>query len=115
MRNDCLFCAIWDREIPSKEIARNDSVMAFYDIKPQAPVHALLIPKKHVRSVAELEAGDALMSGEMLLFAKEIAEELGVDQEGYRIIFNTRHHGGQEVDHIHLHLLAGKPFGRLVS
>jgi histidine triad (HIT) family protein len=114
MRNDCLFCAIWDGEVPSDEILRTETTMVFRDIHPQAPVHVLVIPQKHIRSVAELHEDDKDLAGELLLTAKQAAEKLGVDEDGYRLVFNTRNHGGQEVDHIHLHLLAGKQLGRLL-
>lgn len=114
MRNDCLFCAIWDREVPAEEVERTESTLAFRDIKPQAPIHVLIIPKEHVRSVAELTDTQSEIGGDLLLAARRIAESLGVARDGYRLIINTRHHGGQEVDHLHLHLLAGEPLGRLV-
>jgi histidine triad (HIT) family protein len=114
MRNNCIFCAIWDGEIPSEVISRTNTLLVFKDIHPQAPVHLLIIPKKHIRSIAELSKEDQLLAGEMLLQAKQSAEELSFAEDGYRVVFNTRHHGGQEVDHIHLHLLAGKPLGPLL-
>ena len=88
--------------------------MAFDNIHPKAPVHLLIIPKEHVmRSVAEMDESQAGVLGRMLYRAKIVAEEQGIADDGYRLVFNVRKHGGQEVDHVHLHLLGGQPLGPL--
>jgi histidine triad (HIT) family protein len=104
---DCLFCKIRDGVIPSKRITENDHALAFYDIAPQAPTHVLVIPKKHIVSLAEATAEDAPLIGEMHMMAQKIARELGL-HNGYRTLFNTGRDGGQQVFHLHLHLLGGR-------
>lgn len=106
---DCLFCRIVDGEIPSDRVAEDEDWMAFRDIDPQAPVHVLVIPKRHVESVAALEAEDRELAGRLVLAAAETARELGVDADGYRIVTNRGEKAGQSVFHLHLHLLAGRP------
>lgn len=106
---NCIFCKIVARAIPSTAVFENDELYVFLDIHPQAPVHLLIIPKEHVlRSVAEMTEADTGLLGRMVLRAKILAEEQGIADDGYRLILNVRHHAGQEVDHIHLHLLGGK-------
>lgn len=109
---DCIFCKIVAREIPSTAVFEDDELYAFPDIKPKAPVHLLIISKEHVlRSVAEMDESQTGLLGRMIYRAKMLAEEQGIATDGYRLIFNVRHHGGQEVDHIHLHLLGGQTLG----
>lgn len=110
----CIFCRIAAGELPTKRVYEDKEFLAFPDIKPKAPVHLLIIPKAHVmRSVAEMEPGQSAMLGRMLWVAKQLAEQQGIAADGYRLVFNVRHHGGQEVDHVHLHLLGGRPLGPL--
>ena len=115
MRNpDCLFCKIAAREIPSTAVFADDELYVFPDIHPKAPVHLLIIPKDHVmKSVADMQAEQSALLGRMLWRAKLLAEEQGIAADGYRLVFNVRHHGGQEVDHIHLQLLGRQPLGPL--
>jgi len=111
---NCIFCKIVDRSISSTTVFEDDEIYVFPDIHPQAPVHLLIIPKDHVlRSVAEMSEADTAFVGRMVYRAKLLAEERGIDTDGYRLVFNVRHHGGQEVDHIHLHLLGGQKLGPL--
>lgn len=111
---DCIFCKIAAKQIPSTPVYEDGEFLAFPDIKPKAPVHLLIIPKDHVlRSVAEMTDEHQPMLGRMLRVAKQVADEQGIAEQGYRLIFNIRHHGGQEVDHLHLHLLGGRPLGPL--
>jgi len=111
---DCIFCKIADGTIPKEFLFDDGEVMAFPDIHPAAPVHLLIVPRDHVmRSVAEMEDGQEALLGRMLKVAKRLAEEQGIDTDGYRLVFNVRHHAGQEVDHVHLHLLGGQPLGPL--
>lgn len=107
-RADCLFCRIVDGELPADRVAESEEWMAFRDIDPQAPVHVLVIPKRHVESVASLEAEDVGMAGRLLLAAAETARELGVDEDGYRLVTNRGEKAGQSVFHLHVHLLAGR-------
>lgn len=107
-RADCLFCRIADGELPADRVAESEEWLAFRDIDPQAPVHVLIIPKRHVESVAELESDDAGLAGRLLLAAAETARELGVDEDGYRLVTNRGAKAGQSVFHLHVHLLAGR-------
>lgn len=92
----------------------DDLVVAFKDIAPKAPVHVLIVPKKHIVSTATLEDGDEKIVGHMIRTAQKVAEQLNIAENGYRLVFNTRQHGGQIVDHIHLHLLGGQRLGSMV-
>lgn len=107
-RADCLFCRIADGDVPADRVAESDEWLAFRDIEPQAPVHVLIIPRRHVESVAALESDDAELAGRLLLAAAETARELGVDEDGYRLVTNRGAKAGQSVFHLHLHLLAGR-------
>jgi len=100
----CLFCKIINKEIPSNIVAENDNFLAFHDINPKAPVHILAIPKLHVDSFNDVDS--ATMTG-MTDFIKEIAIKTGIDQSGYRVITNIGDNGGQEVKHLHFHVLGG--------
>jgi histidine triad (HIT) family protein len=104
---DCIFDKIIAGEIPAKKVYEDDLVLAFYDIHPIAPVHVLIIPKKHIESINDLEARDAEIMGDMILAAKKIAKDLGIAEKGYKLLIRTGRDGGQEVPHIHLHLLGG--------
>jgi histidine triad (HIT) family protein len=104
----CLFCRIAKKEIPAKIVYEDGRMLAFEDIRPQAPVHILIIPKDHFASLNEAPAGAETLLGEMLFRAREIAREKGVGSSGYRIVLNTARDSGQEVLHIHLHLLGGR-------
>jgi histidine triad (HIT) family protein len=104
---DCLFCKIIRGEIPSKKIYEDDKVFAFEDINPQAPTHALIIPKKHIAGLKEAEAGDAEIIGYCQLVAAKLARQRGIES-GYRTVFNVGPGAGQSVFHLHLHLLGGR-------
>lgn len=108
MASDCLFCKIAAGEIPSTRIYSDETLYAFRDIKAAAPQHILLIPRKHIQSVAHLEAEDATIMGELMVTARRIAEQEGFAKEGFRCVINTGDDGGQTVGHLHLHLLAGR-------
>ncbi|WP_129596761.1 histidine triad nucleotide-binding protein [Anaerophilus nitritogenes] len=105
--DDCIFCKISSKQVPSKIVYEDDSVMAFYDIEPQAPVHIVIIPKKHIKSLDHIIEQDKNLVGYIFLCAKKIASELGL-KNGYRIVNNCGKLGGQTVDHIHFHLLGGR-------
>jgi len=102
---DCLFCKIANKEQQSEVVYDDQEVIAFKDIKPKAPVHLLIIPKKHVPSLKQAE--DQQLLGKLMLTAKEIAQER--EAEGYKLVFNVGQEGGQLVNHLHLHLLIGEP------
>jgi histidine triad (HIT) family protein len=104
--SDCIFCKIAAGEIPAKAIASDDQFVAFHDIDPKAPVHALVIPRTHVASLDA--ATDAAMLGALLAFVREVARSLGVAEAGYRTVINTHANGGQAVAHLHAHILGGR-------
>ena len=106
--SDCLFCKFVRDEIPTRLAYRDEKVMAFEDINPQAPNHILIIPTKHIASVNELTAEDSETVGQMYLIAQKIAQERGFAADGYRAVINTGPNAGQTVFHLHLHLLAGR-------
>ncbi|MDD8020579.1 MAG: histidine triad nucleotide-binding protein [Acidobacteriota bacterium] len=108
---DCLFCRIIKNEIPAKSIYEDEKVLAFEDINPQAPVHTIIIPKRHVTSLKETETGDKDLLGHLLLAAKKIAEDRGLGESGFRLVINTGPDSGQEVCHLHVHLLGGRRLG----
>jgi len=112
--NDCIFCRIISGEIPSSKIYEDDEIFAFKDIHPQAPVHFLIIPKKHIATLAEASLDDVPVLGRMLELAPRLAKEQGAS-EGFRTIINTGRHGGQEVYHLHLHVLGGQPMPALLK
>lgn len=107
-RDDCLFCRLVGGELPAERLAEGEDWLAFRDIAPQAPVHALLIPKRHIESVAELRDEDADLAGRLVLAAADLARTLGVDEDGYRLVTNRGERAGQSVFHLHFHLLAGR-------
>ena len=104
---NCLFCKIINKEIPADIVFENEDVIAFNDVKPIAPVHVLVIPKKHIVSVADANDSDVLLMGKLIMAAKKIAEDLEISNKGYKLLIRVGKGGGQEVDHIHLHLLGG--------
>lgn len=103
-----IFTKIIQKEIPAKIVYEDDDVLAFEDIQPQAPVHILIIPKKEIPTLNDLQEEDAALMGKLFLVAQKIAKEQGFAEQGYRTVFNCNEDGGQTVDHIHLHLLAGR-------
>jgi histidine triad (HIT) family protein len=108
---DCLFCKIRDKEIKSDIIYEDKEVLAFKDINPQAPIHILVIPKKHIASLSDLDKENSYLVGMMVMAAKKIAEESNIKNSGYRLVFNCGPDAGQAVFHIHLHLLGGRSLG----
>jgi len=104
-----IFSKIIRREIPADIIFEDDKCLAFRDVHPQAPTHVLIIPKKEIPSMADLRAEDAELLGHLMLKASEIAATLGLADEGYRVVVNTKAFGGQTVYHLHVHLLGGRP------
>ena len=111
---DCIFCKIVRKEIPSKGVYEDDLVYAFHDINPVAPVHILIVPKKHIFGIQTLEEEDKPLVGHMFYIARKIGEELGLASPtdlkgGYRLVFNVGENSGQSVFHLHLHLIGGRP------
>ena len=107
--SNCLFCRIASGEIPADEVYSDENVVAFRDIAPQAPTHILIIPRKHIASVNDLEPQDTELMGRLYQVAKDLASQEGVSEDGYRMVINAGADGGQTVFHIHLHLLGGRP------
>ena len=105
----CLFCRIAEKKIISKMVYEDERVFAFEDVNPQAPVHILIIPKKHIPTALEIAHKDNELIGHMFQIANKIAEEKGIAQRGFRIVMNCNPEAGQTIYHIHLHLLAGRP------
>lgn len=108
--NDCLFCKIIRGEIPSQKVYENESVLAFKDISPQAPVHVLIIPKHHIPAVTALDSENSAFLPELFAAANEIAKELKLES-GFRLVINCGEHAGQTVFHLHMHLLGGTQLG----
>lgn len=104
---DCIFCKIANKEIPVELLYEDDLVVAFKDAKPIVPTHILIIPKEHLESIADMDDKYEMLAGRLIMVAKKMAEKLGIAKGGYKLLFRVRRDGGQEVAHIHLHLLGG--------
>jgi len=104
---DCVFCKIVKKEIPAEIVFESEEIVAFKDIHPLAPVHILIIPKKHISSIAEIKEKDTELMGKIIVLARKIADNLGIAKDGYKLLFRVGSFGGQEVNHIHLHLIGG--------
>ncbi len=111
---DCLFCKIVKGEVPSTKVYEDEEILAFKDINPAAPIHILVIPKKHIASLADMEKEDEQVVGRIYGVINQLAEEQGFKQNGYRVIVNCGKDAGQEVMHLHFHLLAGTKFGEKI-
>ncbi|PIR95968.1 MAG: histidine triad nucleotide-binding protein [Candidatus Doudnabacteria bacterium CG10_big_fil_rev_8_21_14_0_10_42_18] len=109
--DDCVFCNIVNKTIDSELLFENENLIVIRDILPKAPVHLLILPKRHVMSVNHIEELDKAVIGEMVYVAKQMAEKFGVSETGYKLIFNVGRDGGQVIPHLHLHLLGGKSLG----
>ena len=105
--DDCIFCKIANKEIPTTLVYEDDLVAAFNDLSPQAPVHVLIVPKKHYQSVLEVPEGDAIVAHKFHV-ASKLAKELGIAENGFRLVINTGKDGGQSVPHLHLHMTGGR-------
>jgi histidine triad (HIT) family protein len=110
MSENCLFCKIVDGQIPSAKIFEDELCVAFNDINPQAPTHILIVPREHFASLDKAKTEHQQTLGHLLLTAAEIARGKGFSEKGYRIVINTNADGGQTIFHLHVHLLAGRPF-----
>jgi histidine triad (HIT) family protein len=108
MKNECLFCKIVNHETDTQLLYEDDILVVFKDRYPSRPVHLLFVPKKHIRSVNDLETEDEQIVGKMILKARDMAKEFKVEQEGYKLLFNVEGGGGQVIFHLHMHLMSGK-------
>src|SRR5687768_18515382 len=115
MAQETIFSKIIRREIPSDVVYQDDLVTAFRDTRPQAPTHVLIVPNKVIPTAADVTAEDEVALGRLFVVARRIAEQAGIAEDGYRLIVNCRADGGQEVDHLHVHLLGGRPLGRMLA
>lgn len=106
---DCIFCKIAKHEISAKVAFEDDNIIAFHDIDPQAPVHLLIVPKKHIPSMMEIDQEDNDILSNVVLAAQKLARQNNIDNSGFRIVVNTGEDGGQSVAHLHFHLLGGRP------
>ncbi len=111
---DCLFCKIIKGEIPANKVYEDEEILAFHDINPAAPIHILVIPKKHITSLAHMEKEDEAIIGKIYDVINKIAEDKGFKEDGYRVVVNCGKNAGQTVMHLHFHILAGKQFGEKI-
>lgn len=109
--SDCIFCKIANKEINSDFVYEDDEIIAFKDINPQAPIHILVVPKKHIESIIDLTDEDEMLVGKMYTAVRKIAKKLNIEESGFRLIVNCGKDAGQEVPHLHFHILAGKKLG----
>jgi len=108
LKENCIFCKIVKREIPSKVVFEDNKILAFEDIKPQAPVHIVIIPKNHIERLSDITEANLRVIGELVLAAGLLAKEKNIQESGYRVVINCNRDGGQAVFHLHLHLLGGR-------
>lgn len=111
---DCIFCKIINKEIPSKVVYEDEELLAIHDVAPAAPIHILVIPKKHIESLATMKNGDYELISKIYKIIDKISEEQGFKQNGYRVIVNCGEDGCQEIKHLHFHILAGKKLGEKI-
>lgn len=109
--NDCIFCKIVNKEIPSNIVYEDEEILAFRDINPVAPVHILVIPKKHIESLLALSKEDEILIGKIYTVINKIAKQEKIDDKGFRVVVNCGEDGGQEVKHLHFHIIGGKKLG----
>jgi histidine triad (HIT) family protein len=112
---DTIFGKIIEGEVDADVVYKDDLVTAFRDVNPQAPVHILIVPNERIPTVADVEAHHEAALGRLFTVARKLAEDEGIDEDGYRLMVNTREHGGQEVFHLHMHLLGGRPLGPMLA
>ncbi|TAJ83647.1 histidine triad nucleotide-binding protein [bacterium] len=108
--SECLFCGVIQGDIKGNIVYQDKSVVAFRDINPKAPVHILIVPRKHIETLLDLKPGDQQLVGDMVYVASQLAREQGIAKDGFRVVLNCGPGAGQSVYHIHLHLLGGRPF-----
>lgn len=107
----CIFCEVVAGRVPAQKAYEDDACLAFHDIHPQAPVHVLVVPKRHVTSLLDVSANDDALLGSLVRVARDLAQQLGLGERGFRLVFNCGAEAGYSVFHIHLHLLGGRPLG----
>ncbi|WP_411814519.1 histidine triad nucleotide-binding protein [Dehalococcoides mccartyi] len=107
----CIFCQIVKGEIPAQIVYKDEDLVAFKDINPQSPVHILIIPRRHIANLTELDEADSELAGKMILLAGKLVREMDISESGYRLVINSGREGGQVVNHLHLHLLGGRQLG----
>jgi len=112
---DCIFCKIIEGSIPSRKVFENERILAFHDIQPAAPVHILIIPKKHIPTMNDVTDEDDALIAEMFAVARQIAKEQGIAESGYRLVNNCNAEGGQVVYHLHVHILGGRKLGAIAG
>ena len=110
MEESCIFCKIVNKEIPSEVVFEDEEVVAFKDLNPQAPLHVLFVPKKHIATLNDASSSDEGLLGRILTRVKDVAKEENVSEDGYRVVINCNKGAGQEVFHLHVHLLGGRSF-----
>lgn len=113
--NDCLFCRISAGTIPCRQVFASDTVLAFHDIHPQAPIHILVIPRAHIATLNDFPDNAPTLAADLVAATQQIVREQGLTERGYRVIINTNADAGQEVFHLHWHILGGKPLGRMIN
>ena len=106
--HECVFCNIISKKMPAEFVYEDERIVAFRDINPQAPVHVLIVPRKHIETTNDVGEADKDLIGDMILVAKKVAEQEGVAESGYRLVMNCNENSGQEIYHLHLHLLGGR-------
>ena len=109
MDKNCIFCKIANGDLPKQPVYEDDLIIAFNDIHPPAPVHILIIPRKHIPSIDALEEKDSALAGNLIMVAQKIARSLEIADDGYKLLIREKSHGGQEIDHLHMHLIGGVP------
>lgn len=107
---NCIFCKIIEKKIPAKIVHEDEFAIAFEDLNPQAPVHALIVPKRHIPDIHSIAVADREVIGHLFFVARSIASQKGLEQAGYRMVINNGRDAGQTVFHVHLHMLSGRPF-----
>ncbi len=112
---DCIFCKIVAKEVPSQIVYEDDGILAFKDINPVAPVHVVIIPKKHILNINDITEQDVKLIGKIFVVIKELAAKMGVANTGFRIVANSGSDARQEVDHLHFHLIGGKELGNKIG
>lgn len=115
MSADCIFCRIISKEAEAEIVYEDEEIVAFKDVFPAAPVHLLIVPRRHIPALTDLEAGDSALAGRLIAVANELARAFNVDRSGYRIVINCGKEGGQLVHHLHLHLLGGRALSNAIA
>lgn len=110
---DCIFCKIANGEIKASIVYQDETAVAFPDINPKAPVHLLIIPRKHIERISDLTGDEEKLIGHLITIASKLAQQQGISKSGYRLVINCGPHGGQVVPHVHIHLLGGRQMGKL--